>query len=178
MNGYEMNIWRRATYDECQKIDDFAKKALKKKIENAWIIGGVAAFCISMLSFGVGITSVEGESQAHVGWIMFFIGIVIVVALSVLYVKYFQKKISAINEQKFEVIDGLVVDRDVVKNKNGTYHHVTVKGDSDADFKEQRLCVHQSVYDKSKLGTEVLIIRYDQDSYEDGFFDEYDVVVK
>lgn len=178
MNDYEMNIWRRATYDECQKIDDFTKKALKKKIENAWIIGGVAAFCVSMLSFGVGITSVEGESQAHVGWLMFFISIVIVVALCLLYIKYFKKKSSDVENQKFEVLDGSIVDRDVVKNRNGTYYHVTVKGDGESDFKEQRLRVLEYVYENSKLGTEVLIIRYKQDAYEDGFFDEYDVVVK
>lgn len=182
MDNFEFNIWRRATSDECRKIDEYVKEAYKHKIYKALEVGGYSELVIVFWSFMVGIITVEGDPKSlpvvH-ALIFFVIATAIDAGLCFLFLKVSKKRIKYIADQKIEVTDATVVDRQRIKNRSlesGVY--ATVKYGSEEKEEKTELRVIESVYEKLALGTEVLLVRYKEDTYTEGFVDTYDVVIK
>lgn len=179
MDGYERNIWRRATYDECKKITEYANDALRHKRNATLLNGSCFELVIIMWSVVFGITRVQDKgSNALSGFIFWIVVTAIFVGCCVAYLKMCGKRLKYLEENQFEVTDASVVDRKVIKGRTiESGHYITVKYGDEEKTEKRELRTIESEFDKVELGTRVLLVKYNDDAVIEGFMDEWDVVV-
>lgn len=166
--------WRRATYDECAKVEKMAIKAKNSKLL------AIVGYGLLVLIFVILLVPLTIYYNGIVLGILFgVIGTLFTVGACCFIYLPSRKRMALITEKNLEVTEGVVLDRKTVISKHDRHdYYVTLRLGDEINQKEKELRIHESVYDECVLDTKVLLIRYDKEGYLDGFCDVYDVITQ
>ncbi|MCQ2527664.1 MAG: hypothetical protein MJ108_00940 [Saccharofermentans sp.] len=166
--------WRPVAGDERVAVDQFMTQALIAYRNRMILIGLIVEFCVVIFSIGVGLTYVEGEPSTWSGICFGLVCTAMNVAACAFFYKGRAKLKTLADECKYLVTEINITDKRTHSTRNGTTYYVTF---TFGNGEKCEVRTFSSNYEKVSLASRAITMKYNNDDYSEGVFDEYDVVI-
>ena len=166
--------WRPVAGDERVAVDQFMTQALNVYRKGMILIGLIAEFFVVIFSICVGLTYVEGEPSTWSGICLWLVGTAMNAGACTFFYKGRAKLKTLAAECKYLVTEINITDKRTHSTRNGTTYYVTFNFGNGEKYEVRTF---SSNYEKVSLASRAITMKYNNNDYSEGVFDEYDVVI-
>lgn len=180
--SYEQG-WRRPTTYEQDAVIKWMHEAIQNRLLGFYLSGGFFIFVLGFLSLVAGSEKIKGEPQVMHGVLTFVIGTAIIVGICVLLNIRQYLLLRSVKAGEFTITERPVLDkiaiagrgRDIIHNLGSGYHVAVELKEGEKRYVCMTTMSEDVYFEKVNLGTEVTLIKYNDDRY--GFYDDIDCML-
>lgn len=180
--SYEQG-WRRPTTYEQDAVIKWVREAIQNRLLGFYLSGGFFILVLGFLSLVAGSEKIKGEPQVMQGALTFVIGTAIIVGICVLlnirqYLLLRKVKAGEFTITERPVLDKIAIagrGRDLIHDLGSGYHVAVELKEGEKRYVRMTTMSEDVFFEKVTLGTEVTLIKYNDDRY--GFYDDIDCML-